>query len=62
MSLRIALVQADFPVGDIDGNAGRIAERIAEARDRYHADLVLFPELSRTGPVTSIALGTTHST
>ncbi|MBC9081082.1 NAD+ synthase [Stenotrophomonas maltophilia] len=49
MSLRIALVQADFPVGDIDGNAGRIAERIAEARDRYHADLVLFPELTLSG-------------
>lgn len=49
MSLRIALVQADFPVGDIDGNARRIVERIAEARDRYRADLVLFPELTISG-------------
>ena len=49
MSLRIALVQADFPVGDLDGNAARIAERIAEARDLYRADLVLFPELTVSG-------------
>ncbi|MEF2156081.1 NAD+ synthase [Luteimonas sp. FXH3W] len=49
MSLRIALVQADFPVGDISGNAQRIAARIAEARDRYRADLVLFPELTLSG-------------
>ena len=49
MNLRIALVQADFPVGDVAGNARRIAGRIAEARDRYRADLVLLPELTVSG-------------
>lgn len=46
MSLRIALVQADFSVGALAGNTCRIAERIAEARDRYRADRVLLPELT----------------
>lgn len=49
MTLRVALVQADFPVGDIAGNAQRIAAWIAEAHDRYRADLVLFPELALSG-------------
>ncbi len=49
MSLRIALVQTDFPVGDVGGNAHRILARIAEARDRHRADLVLLPELTVSG-------------
>jgi NAD+ synthase (glutamine-hydrolysing) len=48
-SLRIALAQFDFPVGDVAGNAQRIAQRIAEARDVHGADLVLFPELALSG-------------
>ncbi len=48
-SLRIALAQFDFPVGAVDGNAGRIAEMIAEARDEFGADIVLFPELAISG-------------
>jgi NAD+ synthase (glutamine-hydrolysing) len=48
-SLRIALAQFDFPVGDITGNARRIAAWIAEARDVHGADLVLFPELALSG-------------
>ncbi len=47
--LRIALAQFDFPVGAIDANAHRIAEMIGVARDQYHADLVLFPELALSG-------------
>ena len=47
--LRIALAQFDFPVGDIVGNARRIAAWIAEARDLHGADLVLFPELALSG-------------
>jgi NAD+ synthetase len=47
--LRIALAQFDFPVGDVAGNAQRIARLIALARDEYSADLVLFPELSLSG-------------
>lgn len=48
-SLRIAMAQFDFPVGDVAGNARRIAEMIAFARDEYAADLVLFPELALSG-------------
>ena len=48
-TLRIALAQFDFPVGDVAGNAERIAWLIAEARDMHHADLVLFPELALSG-------------
>ncbi|MCR6497298.1 NAD+ synthase [Thermomonas sp. S9] len=47
--LRIAMAQFDFPVGDVAGNAARIAEMIALARDEYAADLVLFPELALSG-------------
>jgi NAD+ synthase (glutamine-hydrolysing) len=46
--LRLALAQIDSRVGDLEGNAARIAERIAEARDAG-AELVLFPELAVTG-------------
>ncbi|GAB1408449.1 NAD+ synthase [Thermomonas brevis] len=48
-SLRIAMAQFDFPVGDVAGNAGRIVEMIAHARDHYGADVVLFPELALSG-------------
>ncbi|MFZ5656959.1 MAG: NAD+ synthase [Pseudomonadota bacterium] len=48
-ALRIALAQFDFPVGDVAGNAGRIARMIAEARDEYGAQLVVFPELAISG-------------
>lgn len=47
--LRIALAQFDFPVGDIAGNERRIARMIAEARDEYGADVVVFPELAVCG-------------
>ncbi|MBV2209494.1 MAG: NAD+ synthase [Thermomonas sp.] len=48
-TLRIAMAQFDFPVGDVAGNAARIAEMIAFARDEYSADIVLFPELALSG-------------
>ena len=48
-TLRIALAQFDFPVGAVAQNAERIAAMIAEARDEYGADLVLFPELALSG-------------
>src|SRR5690606_14626956 len=48
-TLRIAMAQFDFPVGDVAGNARRIAEMIAFARDEYVADVVLFPELALSG-------------
>jgi NAD+ synthase (glutamine-hydrolysing) len=46
--LRVALAQINPTVGDIDANAGRIAERIAEAREQGAA-LVVFPELALSG-------------
>jgi NAD+ synthase (glutamine-hydrolysing) len=47
--LRIALAQFDFPVGDVADNARRIAALIAQARDEWRADVVLFPELALCG-------------
>ncbi len=47
--MRIALAQFDFPVGDVAGNAARITELIAVAREEYEADLVVFPELALCG-------------
>ena len=46
--MRIALAQIDPTVGDIDGNAAKIAEWIARAREEG-ADLVIFPELCLPG-------------
>ena len=48
-TLRIAMAQFDFPVGDVAGNARRIGEMIAQARNEYGADVVLFPELALSG-------------
>ena len=49
MTLRIAMAQFDFPVGDVAGNAQRIGEMITYARDQLDADIVLFPELALSG-------------
>ena len=49
MSLRIALAQLNLFVGDVGGNAQRVIDTAAEARDRLQADLVLFPELALSG-------------
>jgi NAD+ synthase (glutamine-hydrolysing) len=46
--MRIALAQMNTVVGDLDGNAARILERLGQAREAG-ADLVLFPELAVTG-------------
>ena len=46
--IRLALAQMNSVVGDIDGNAERIRNRIEEARSQG-ADLILFPELALTG-------------
>ena len=48
-TLRIAMAQFDFPVGAVAQNAQNIARMIAEARDEYGADVVLFPELAISG-------------
>jgi NAD+ synthase (glutamine-hydrolysing) len=49
VSLRIGLAQLNLFVGDVAGNTQRVIDVAAEARDRLHADLVLFPELSLSG-------------
>ena len=46
--LRVALAQINPTVGDIRGNARKISESIARARDEGAA-LVVFPELALTG-------------
>jgi NAD+ synthase (glutamine-hydrolysing) len=46
--LRLALAQIDPTVGDLDGNAGLIAEAIGSARDAG-AQLVVLPELCVSG-------------
>ena len=46
--LRVALAQINPTVGDIRGNARKISEQIARARDEGAA-LVVFPELALTG-------------
>jgi NAD+ synthase (glutamine-hydrolysing) len=46
--MRLALAQIDPTVGDIDGNAAKVAEWIGRAREEG-ADLVVFPELCIPG-------------
>jgi len=48
-SIRIAMAQFDFPVGDVAGNTERIIEMIGQAREEYSAELVMFPELAVSG-------------
>lgn len=47
-TFRLALAQMNATVGDFDGNAERIVERVHEARE-LGADLVAFPELALPG-------------
>jgi NAD+ synthase (glutamine-hydrolysing) len=47
--LKFALAQFDFPVGAVAQNAQRVRELMAEARDRFGAHLVAFPELTLSG-------------
>ncbi len=46
--IRIALCQANLPVGDLDGNVERVGQLIADAR-AGGAELVVLPELALTG-------------
>ena len=48
-SVRIALAQLNLFVGDVAGNAQRVIDTSARARDRLKADLVLLPELTLSG-------------
>lgn len=46
--IRIALAQMNLPVGDIEGNADRVAAE-AQRAERLGAQVVAFPELAITG-------------
>jgi NAD+ synthase (glutamine-hydrolysing) len=46
--VRVAACQINTVVGDLEGNARRILDGLAEA-ERGHADLAVFPELTITG-------------
>ncbi len=46
--LRVSMAQINSTVGDLDGNAAKIIERIREA-ESLGSDLVAFPELALTG-------------
>jgi NAD+ synthase (glutamine-hydrolysing) len=46
--VRVALAQINTVVGDIDGNAGRVAAALADAREAG-ADVTLVPELAISG-------------
>ncbi|MBT8136680.1 MAG: NAD+ synthase [Gammaproteobacteria bacterium] len=48
-TIRFALAQLDFTVGDVDGNAERVLAACATARDELDADVIVFPELTLTG-------------
>jgi len=48
-TIRIALAQLNLIVGDVPGNAERIAQAIREARDQHRAQLVVFQELALCG-------------
>jgi NAD+ synthase (glutamine-hydrolysing) len=47
--LRLALVQQDFPVGDVGGNTDKIIAVLHQLRQAQSADLVVFPELAMCG-------------
>lgn len=47
--LRIVLAQSEFPVGDIEKNLEKHIRLATHAREKLHADVIVFPELSLTG-------------
>ena len=49
MTLKIALAQTNFLVGDIAANVDNIAQTAIHARDELGADMIVFPELTLTG-------------
>lgn len=49
MTLKIALAQTNFLVGDIAANVDNIARAAIHARDELGAEMIVFPELTLTG-------------
>jgi len=48
-TVRIALAQANFLVGDIDGNVDKVIALAARAKKELAAHAIIFPELTLTG-------------
>ena len=48
-TLRVAMAQLNFVVGDIPGNVERILQTAKTARDQHQADMLLCSELALTG-------------
>jgi NAD+ synthase (glutamine-hydrolysing) len=48
-NLRIVLAQLNLKVGDIDGNLAKLIQAANTAKEKYQADMIVFPELSITG-------------
>ena len=49
MTLKIALAQTNFLVGNITANVNNIIKAAIYARDELSADIIVFPELTITG-------------
>jgi NAD+ synthase (glutamine-hydrolysing) len=47
--LTLALAQINLLVGDVQGNLARALREAGKAREQWHADLILFPELTLSG-------------
>jgi NAD+ synthase (glutamine-hydrolysing) len=47
--MKVAIAQINLHVGNIDKNKADIIAFIRQARDDYHADLIIFPELAISG-------------
>jgi NAD+ synthase (glutamine-hydrolysing) len=47
--LRVVIAQLNLLVGDIEGNFKKHLEAAQKAKDIFHADIIVFPELSLTG-------------
>lgn len=46
---RVVMAQLNLLVGDVAGNLRQVMEAAIRSRDEYHAQLVVFPELTLTG-------------
>jgi NAD+ synthase (glutamine-hydrolysing) len=47
--LRVVMAQLNLLVGDVPGNVEQVLAATLRARDEFHAQLVVFPELTLTG-------------
>lgn len=48
-NLKIVIAQLNLTVGDIQGNLAKHIDAATQAREKLHADIIIFPELSLTG-------------